>query len=191
MSGVDTCQFALVLRKPYARHIQVSPRETVRRYDSLCSLSLCCGSIAETRIIVFIRGVIYAARCNLDRWKERTRVDREKDSGCASLTTKPDKRAHRFGNRCETMSIRAWHAGKGSGKWLTYFPRWIHPPWRRAKDWIGYSHKASHHSVSPRLSRACRKRGKKASRHILPLINLPTDHFEVIRRLGDRDLLGM
>lgn len=83
---------------------------------SILSLSLCCGSIAETRIIVFIRGVIYAARCNLDRWKERTRVDREKDSGCASLTTKPDKRAHRFGNRCETMSIRAWHAGKGSGK---------------------------------------------------------------------------
>lgn len=92
---------------------------------------------------------------------ERENAYREKGSGCTSLTTKPDKRARGFGNRCETMSIRAWHAGKGSGKWLTYFPRWIHPLWRRAKDWIGYSHKASHHSVSPRLSRACREWGRR------------------------------
>lgn len=169
-------------------HPSVSSRNSSTIRLSLFSLSLLRFNSRDSNNRVYTRCYI-RARCNLDRWKERTRVDREKDSGCASLTTKPDKRAHRFGNRCETMSIRAWHAGKGSGKWLTYFPRWIHPPWRRAKDWIGYSHKASHHSVSPRLSRACRERGKKASRHILPLINLPTDHFEVIRRLGD--LVGM
>lgn len=62
-------------RKPYARHIQVSPRETVQTIR-LCSLSL-CRSVAETRIIVSVRSVIYTARCNLDRWKERTRIERK------------------------------------------------------------------------------------------------------------------
>lgn len=169
-------------------HSSVSSRNSFRQYDSLSLLSRFSSKKSNN---VYTRSVIYTARCNLVRWKERTRMDGEKGSGCTSLTTKPDKRARGFGNRCETMSIRAWHAGKGSGKWLTYFPWWIHPLWRRAKDWIGYSHKASHHSVSPRLSRACREWGRKASRHILPLINLPTDHFEVIRRLGNRDLVGM
>lgn len=62
-------------RKPYARHIQVSPRETVQTIR-LCSLSL-YRSVAETRIIVSVRSVIYTARCNLDRWKERTRIERK------------------------------------------------------------------------------------------------------------------
>lgn len=61
-------------RKPYARHIQVSPRETVQTI--LCSLSL-YRSVTETRIIVSVRSVIYTARCNLDRWKERTRIERK------------------------------------------------------------------------------------------------------------------
>lgn len=178
------------VQKTYACHIQVSLRETVSDNTTL-SLFLLSRFSSKKSNNVYTRSVIYTARCNLVRWKERTRMDGEKGSGCTSLTTKPDKRARGFGNRCETMSIRAWHAGKGSGKWLTYFPWWIHPLWRRAKDWIGYSHKASHHSVSPRLSRACREWGRKASRHILPLINLPTDHFEVIRRLGNRDLVAM
>lgn len=122
-----------------------------RRYDSL-SLSLLRFSSRNSNNRV-------CTRCYIRGAMQFGSLEREKDCGCASLTTKADKRAHGFGNRCETMSIRAWHAGKGSGKWLTYFPRWIHPPWRRAKDWIGYSHKASHHSVSPRLSRAGGKEG--------------------------------
>lgn len=64
-------------RKPYARHIQVSPRETVQTIR-LCSLSLSLyRSVAETQIIVSVRSVIYTARCNLDRWKERTRIERK------------------------------------------------------------------------------------------------------------------